>query len=208
MKYYPVYLSLKGHRVLVVGAGEVAFQKLRALLDAGARVHVVSPQALPEIRQLAQDGKIEWSARPYKKTDTAGIRLVIAATPDAILQKKISQEARRRGIWANVVDVPTLCDFIAPAVFGRGDIQIAISTGGAAPALAKYLRRKLESLIGPEYEEFVDVVQKLRPDILKLPKEKRRTLWERIVSDDFFQEIRIGGMAAAESRLRKWVYGR
>jgi precorrin-2 dehydrogenase/sirohydrochlorin ferrochelatase len=208
LKYYPIYLDLKGHRVLLVGAGEVALQKLRSLLDSGARVHVVSPEALPEIRQLAQDGKIEWSARSHKKADMAGVRLVIAATSDAVLQKKIAQEARRRGIWVNVVDTPALCDFIAPAVLGRGDIQIAISTGGAAPTLAKYLRRKLESIIGPEYEEFVKVVQKLRPDILKLPKEKRLSLWERIVSDDFFQEIRTGGIAAAETRLRKWIYGR
>ena len=93
-------------------------------------------------------------------------------------------------------------------MFGRGDIQIAISTGGAAPALAKYLRRKLESIIGPEYEEFVNVVQKLRPDILKLPKARRLSLWERIVSDDFFQDIRTGGMEAAEIRLKKWIYGR
>jgi len=208
LKYYPVYLNLTGHRVLLVGGGAVALQKLRSLLDAGARVHLVSPEALPEIRQLAQDGKIEWSARSYKTADTAGVRLVIAATPDARLQKKIAQAARRRGIWANVVDVPVLCDFIAPAVFGRGDIQIAISTGGAAPALAKYLRRKLESIIGPEYEEFVNVVQRLRPDILKLPKARRLSLWERIVSDDFFQDIRTGGMEAAEIRLKKWIYGR
>jgi precorrin-2 dehydrogenase len=208
LKYYPVYLNLKGHPVLLVGAGEVALQKLRSLLAAGARVHVVSPEALPEIRELARDGKIKWSARPYKMADTVGVRLIIAATNDARLQQKVVQAARRRGIWANVVDVPALCDFIAPAVFGRGDIQIAISTGGAAPALAKHLRRKLESIIGPEYEEFVDVVQKLRPDILKLPEEKRHSLWERIVSDDFFQEIRTGGMAAAETRLKKWIYGR
>jgi precorrin-2 dehydrogenase/sirohydrochlorin ferrochelatase len=208
LKYYPVYLNLKGHRVLLVGAGAVALQKIRPLLTAGARVHVVSPAALPEIRRLAQDAKIEWSARTYKSTDMAGVRLVIAATSDARLQKKIAKEAQGRGIWANVVDVPALCDFIAPAVFGRGDIQIAISTGGAAPALAKYLRRKLESIIGPEYEEFINVVQKLRSDILKLPKEKRHSLWERMVSDDFFQEIRTGGMAAAEVRLRKWIYGR
>ncbi len=205
MNYYPVFLNLKGRRVLVVGAGVVARQKLPQLLSSQARVHVVSPQALPDIRRLARDGKIQWSPRPYKKADTQGVSLVIGATDDPALQKKIVKEAHARGLWVNVVDVPPLCDFIAPAIVNRGDIQIAISTGGAAPALAKYLRRKLEPLIGPEYEEFARIVKTLRPDILKLPKEKRRSLWECLVSDAFFEEIRKRGISRMKSRLKEWI---
>src|SRR5207245_7631864 len=116
-----VYLNLKGRRVLLVGAGPVARQKLPALLACECRVQVVAPEALPEIRDLARDGKIKWSSRPYKKTDVRGASLVIAATADSALQKKIVRDARARGIWANVVDAPALCDFIAPAVVDRGN---------------------------------------------------------------------------------------
>jgi len=208
MKYYPVYLNLKDRRVLLVGAGEIGKQKIHSLLDCQARVHVVAPVALPEIQELARDGKIEWSIRSYKTADTEGTSLIIAATDDPDLQKRIAADARSRGIWVNIVDVPPLCDFIAPAIVARGDIQIAISTGGAAPALAKYLRKKLEPLIGPEYEDFVKVVEKLRPDILKLPKEKRTSLWERMVSDEFFNDIRREGIVKAEARMKEWVYHR
>jgi precorrin-2 dehydrogenase/sirohydrochlorin ferrochelatase len=208
LKHYPVYLNLKGRRVLLVGAGEIARQKLPNLLGGQAQVHVVAPEALPDIQALARDGKIRWSARSYKKADTKGASLVIAATDDSVLQKKIVKDAHARGIWVNIVDVPALCDFIAPAVIGRGDIQIAISTGGAAPALAKYLRRKLEPLIGQEYEEFAQMVKKWRPDILKLPKTKRASFWESVVNDSFFEEIRTGGISAAEIRIKEWIHGR
>ena len=193
--------------MLLVGAGEIARQKLPNLLDCQAQVHVVAPEALPDIQAKARDGKIQWSARSYIKTDMKGASLVIAATNDAVLQKKIVKDAHARGIWVNVVDVPALCDFIAPAVIGRGDIQIAISTGGAAPALAKYLRRKLEPLLGQEYEEFARMVKKWRPDILKLPKDERTTFWQHVVSDSFFDDIRSGGIAAAETRIKEWIHG-
>ncbi len=207
MKYYPVYLNLKDRRVLLVGAGEIGLQKIRPLLECRAHVHVVAPEAHPEIQVLARDGKIEWSARSYETIDLDSAGLVIAATDDPNLQKKIAEEARARGIWVNVVDVPPLCDFIAPAIVSRGDVQIAISTGGAAPALAKYLRKKLEPLIGPEYEEFVSAVEKLRPDILKMPKEKRLSFWECVVSDAFFEEIRREGIQKAEARMKEWIAG-
>ena len=206
LKYYPIYLNLKGRRVLLVGAGPIGLQKLQGLLDCQADIKVVAPEALPEIQQLARDGKIEWCRRSYETPDTDGSSLVIAATDDPELQKKIAGDARGRGIWVNIVDVPPLCDFIAPAIASRGEVQIAISTGGAAPALAKHLRKKIESQIGPEYEEFVKVVEKLRPDILKLAKEKRMAFWDQVVSDAFFEDIRRDGIAKAETRMKEWIY--
>ena len=193
--------------MLLVGAGEIARQKLSNLLDCQAKVHVVAPEAHSDIQALARDGKIQWSARSYKKADTQGASLVIAATDNRVLQKKIVKDAHARGIWVNIVDVPALCDFIAPAVISRGDIQIAISTGGAAPALSKYLRRKLEPLIGEEYEEFAKIVKKWRPDILKLPQDQRVSFWGRVVNDSFLEDIRRGGIAAAESQIKEWIHG-
>lgn len=205
LSYYPVYLNLTERHVLLIGAGTIALQKLSALLEAGAKIHVVAPTALPEIAALARDGKITWSKRSYRTSDLKNISLVIAATDNKRLQQQISKESRARQIWSNVVDVPPLCDFIAPAIVRRGNIQIAISTGGAAPALAKYLRKRLEQSVGPELEAFVTMAQELRPSILKLDKEKRMALWECIVSDGFFEEIKATGAQAARKRLESWI---
>lgn len=200
-----MYLDLRHRSVLLVGAGAVARQKIDALVASEARVHVVSPEGEPEFERLARGGKIKWSRRSYRSSDMKGARLVIAATDDTKLQKRISKEARSRGIWSNVVDVPPLCDFIAPAIVKRGDLQIAISTGGAAPALAKYLRRKIEQVIGPEHEGFVKMVKTLRPRMLKLPKPQRMALWECITSDGFLEDIRRRGLPQARQRLISWI---
>lgn len=191
-----------------MGAGEIGLQKIKAFLDCGAQVHVVSPEALPDIQQYAREGRVRWSVRGYETSDLDGVTLVIAATDDVELQQRIARESRERRIWVNIVDVPPLCDFIAPAIVRRGDIQIAISTGGAAPALAKYLRRKVELVLGPEYADFVRIVKTLRPDILKLPKPQRLGLWECIASDGFLEQIRREGPARAESQLKEWIYGK
>lgn len=206
MRYYPMFLNLKGRAVLLVGAGEIARQKIRALLDGEARVHVVAPEADPEVASLAREGRIRWSKRRYETADLDGVCLVIAATDDAALHPVIAREARDRGLWVNVVDVPPLCDFIAPAVVQRGDLQIAISTGGAAPALAKHLRRKLEPILGEEYVQFVDLVKRYRPQILKLPKARRLSLWECLASDAFLEQIRREGPARAEADLKEWIH--
>jgi precorrin-2 dehydrogenase / sirohydrochlorin ferrochelatase len=202
MKYYPVYLRMDGRRVLLIGAGDVAWQKIPALLESGAKVHVVSPEALPSIDALAHDHKLEWSQRTYQTADLDGAFLVIAATDDPILQQKVAAECRARKIWVNVVDVTPLCDFIAPAIVSQGDVQIAISTGGTAPALAKYLRRKFEPLLGAEFGELANLLQRYRPAILQLPKPRRQALWEAIINDEAIEGMKRDGLASIESRIQ------
>ena len=133
MKYYPVYLNLKGRRVLLIGAGCNRSAEIGILDTAKPVVHVVGSRgsARRSEQSFTRDGKIKWSRRAYRSSDLGEVTLVIAATDDLLLQKRVAAEARSRGIWVNVVDVPPLCDFIAPAIVSRGDIQIAISTGGA-----------------------------------------------------------------------------
>jgi siroheme synthase-like protein len=206
MNYYPVYLNLKNRRVLLVGGGKIGLQKLTNLLRGEASVHLVAPEVLPGIRRLARDGKIKWSARSYKTTDMRGAALAIAATDDSRLQKRIAADARARGVWVNIVDVPALCGFIAPAIVRRGKIQVAISTGGAAPALAKHLRGKMEAVLGPEHAEFAALVEKWRPAILKMPRKARARFWKRAVTDDFMSDIRTHGIARAERRLKGWIH--
>jgi precorrin-2 dehydrogenase/sirohydrochlorin ferrochelatase len=208
MRYYPVYLNLKDKPVLIVGAGEVAFQKMAALLESEARVQVVAPEALHEIEALANEGKLNWARRPYQSTDLEGAALVIAATDDPELQKRVAAEARARGIWVNVVDVTPLCDFIAPAIIARGDLQIAISTGGASPALARFIREKLEPQFGPEYAALTDALQRHRPDILKLPKPRRQAIWEAIINEEFLNRLKREGAAAIEARIQDLLHGK
>jgi precorrin-2 dehydrogenase / sirohydrochlorin ferrochelatase len=207
VRYYPVYLNLKDRRVLIVGGGAVAWQKIPALLESEARVRLVSPEALPDIEELAEAGRLEWIRRPYQTTDLDDAFLVISSTDDPELQKRIAAEARARRIWVNVVDVTPLCDFIAPAIIAQGDLQIAISTGGASPALARFIREKLEPQFGPEYGVITDVLQKHRPEILKLPKERRQEIWGSLINQEFIDHVRREGPASAEARLKELLYG-
>ena len=208
MTYYPIYVNLQGRPVLIVGAGAVARQKISMLLDCAARLRVVAPEALPEIQAWAREGKLTWDATGYEASQLDGVRLVIAATDDEALQKRVAADARARNVWVNVVDVPPLCDFIAPSIVKQGDIQIAVSTGGAAPALSKFIRRKLEPLIGTEYAELVNLVKPARAALLKMPKEKRMAIWDRVVSDDFLRIIKEEGPARARALLDEWMHGK
>jgi precorrin-2 dehydrogenase/sirohydrochlorin ferrochelatase len=162
LKLYPLFLKLKNRDVLLVGAGVVAAQKIKALLACEARVRVVAPKAVPEIQALVSAGRIQWKSRGYKTTDLAGASLVIAATDDPALQKRIARESRGRKILVNCANAASLCDFYSGAIVNRGDIQIAISTGGAAPALAKALRQKIETMLGPEDENLLRRMKRAR----------------------------------------------
>jgi precorrin-2 dehydrogenase/sirohydrochlorin ferrochelatase len=205
VKYYPVYLNLQSRRVLIVGAGEVAWQKIPNLLEVGARVVVVAPEALPAIEQAAEAGRLEWHKRGYQTPDIEGAQLVIAATDDPALQQQVAAEARTRGIWVNVVDVTPLCDFIAPAIVAQGDVQIAISTGGASPALARFIREKLEPQFGPEYGLLAETLQRYRPQILKLPKPRRQAVWEAIINQEFLDRLKREGVQTLETRLKELI---
>ncbi len=135
--YYPVYLNLTGKRCLVFGGGPVAEDKIAKLRDSGATVSVVSPEVTPAIRDAALNGHVEWRSRHYQPGDLEGVFLGIAATNQRKVNQQIFQEAERLGVLLNVVDDPGRCTFIAPSIVQRGSVTLAISTGGASPALAR-----------------------------------------------------------------------
>ncbi|MBI1963183.1 MAG: bifunctional precorrin-2 dehydrogenase/sirohydrochlorin ferrochelatase [Candidatus Rokubacteria bacterium] len=153
--YFPAFLDLRGRRCLVVGGGEIGERKARALVECGARVVVVSPAVTPGLAALAAAGAVELRPRRFRKADTRGATLVIAATGDAVVDGAAQAAARRRRALVNVVDRPAQCDFILPSVLRRGALQIAVSTGGESPALAREIRKRLERLVGPEYAGLV-----------------------------------------------------
>jgi len=151
----PMFLKLEGRRCLVVGAGKVAEGKIASLIESGANVEVVAKHALPTIAQWSDEGRIGIQLRPFSPDDLSGVFLCVVATSLSDLNESIYYEASRRGVLCNVVDVPDLCDFYYPAVVRRGDLQIAVSTNGHSPALAKRLREQLEQQFGPAYAEWV-----------------------------------------------------
>ena len=152
MAYYPVMLDLRGRRVLFVGGGWETEAKVRGLLEAGAEVTLLSPFEHPGLEPLVHSGRISWLRRGYRRGDLAGFRLCFAHPPDRSLNALIAREARERGVWLNAVDDPAHCDFILPAVHRQGDLVIAVSTGGAAPALGVRIKQRLAEEYGPEYE--------------------------------------------------------
>ena len=157
--YYPVFLDVRGRTALVVGGGAVAERKAAGLARAGACVRVVAPAGL---EAQARDGLVDLRRRAFRENDVEGVFLVYAATDDAAVNEAVYAEAEARGVPANVVDDPAHCSFIVPSVVRRGPLQLAVSTSGAAPALAKRLRRELEGRFPEDWAVYVDLLAEVR----------------------------------------------
>ena len=175
MSLYPIFLKLEGHKVLIVGGGLIAEQKIAAVLRSATDVTVVSPQITPRIRLWAHQGRIKYIGLNFRPGMTRGCFLVIAATDSEETNRAVYQEAWESGALANAVDDPGYCDFYAPAVVSRGDFQIAISTGGNSPALSQQVRKQLEQDFGSEYETWMAWLGRIREMMRKvLPRSDRR----------------------------------
>ena len=186
MSLFPMFVKLDGRRCLVIGAGSVGEAKIESLLATAAFVQVVAPKATSKVREWAREGRIQLCLREYAPADLAGVFLVIAATSSRALHNEIYAEAKSRGVLCNTVDEPERCDFYFPAVVRRGDLQIAISTGGLSPALAQRLRKELEEQFGPEWEAWVAQLGRTREELMSLPMppDQRKRLLHRYASLD------------------------
>ena len=187
-KLFPMFLKLGARPCLVVGAGAIAESKIASLLEAGARVRVVAPEATEQVRSWAASKTIEWHQRPFQPADLESMLLVIAATSSTELHERIYKEATQRGVLCNIVDVPALCDFYYPSVVQRGALQIAISTAGQSPALAQRLRKQLEDQFGPEYEEWLAQLGEARDKLRSAnanPEQRKRLLHEDASEEAF-----------------------
>ncbi len=182
-KYYPVNLDLGGRVVLVIGGGKVAERKIESLIACGANVRLVSPEGTARIRAWARKGSIRWAPRSYRPgRDERGAFLVIAATDDARVNRAACRAAKAARTFINVVDVPELCTCTIPAVVRRGDLQIAVSTGGASPAFSRRVREELEQTFGQGYERHLDLLGRLRAPLRELVKDpvSRQDLMTRL----------------------------
>jgi len=173
---FPMFLKLEGKQVLIVGAGKVGEPKIASLLDAGARIRVVTLAASAAVLEWARDGKIELELRAFSPSDLEHTFLAVVATSSGHLNEFVYHEAQRRGVLCNVVDVPDLCDFFYPAVVRRGDLQIAVSTAGQSPSLAQKIRQQLEKQFGSGYGEWVAELGETRKLILASDLDKGRKL--------------------------------
>ena len=176
--FYMACLDVAGRRCVVVGGGAVGLVKAAGLAACGAAVTVVSPELHASFAEL----EVDWVPRRYRAGDLDGAFLVIAATSDRKVNEQVFQDAERLGRLCNVADVPELCNFILPAVHREGPIAIAVSTGGASPALAKRLRSEIAELVTPEHAELAEELRAMRPDV----KERFATYEER---RDYFEEV-------------------
>jgi len=186
MKYLPINLAVDGRPVLVVGGGEVGERKVRALLECGAKVRLVSRELTPGLAELAAAETVEHLGGQYRTEHLSGVDLVFAATDEHELNARVSREAQERGLWINVADQPELCRFIVPAYFRRGDLTIAVSTGGRSPAAAARIKSRLEQEFGPAYGRFLDLMGLVRIRVLAEGRgaKENRTVFRRLADLD------------------------
>jgi precorrin-2 dehydrogenase / sirohydrochlorin ferrochelatase len=205
MSHYPVYLDLKGRSCFVIGGCAMAEEKVKGLVAAGARVTVISPELTLVLSGLVVEGKIDSIARRYRRGDLRNAFLVIVVSQPQSVVQTVWQETRGRNVLVNTVDDVPHCDFIAPSIVRRGDLAVAISTGGRAPALAVRLRQKLERELGPEHARFLEIAGMLRaPLARRWPDfETRKALWYRLVDSDVIHLLRRGSERQAMDRIRE-----
>ncbi len=193
MDFLPIFLNLRHQPCLVVGGGAIAHRKVELLLQAHAKVHVIAPQLNSQFESWLKANHITYSPERFQLTDLAGYRLVIAATDDKAVNAKVSELAQQKGILVNVVDQPELCSFIMPSIIDRSPVQIAISTGGASPVLARLLRTKLETLIPAAYGQLASFVAKCRERVKKqLPMKARKRFWENMLQGPIAEMLLAG----------------
>jgi len=201
---YPVMLELQGRRCVVIGGGAVGEGKARSLLEARAAVTVIAPELTAGLEDLAREGAVTAVRRPYAPGDLEGAFLAIAATDDYATNTRIFDEANERGVLLNAVDDIDHCHFAAPSVIRQGDLIVALSTGGKAPALAKQLRRKLASEFSDEYSTLVDLLGEVRQKALAVRKvdfgEWARR-WERAMDRDLLKMVKEGRIQEAKDLL-------
>ncbi|WP_312475455.1 NAD(P)-binding protein [Neobacillus sp.] len=182
---YPIMLRLEGKKVVVVGGGKVAERKVTGLLETGARVMMISPEATDELKRLADEGKLDWQQRLFSQDDLKDAFLIFVATNDTTLNQQIKDSAGRQLV--TFANDPDGSDFHLPSYFQRGRLSIAVATGGASPMLARKIREQLEQQFDETYEEYLDFLFSKRQWILQEVADAtlKRKLLTAIVSPEF-----------------------
>ncbi|GAB6097131.1 bifunctional precorrin-2 dehydrogenase/sirohydrochlorin ferrochelatase [Desulfatiferula olefinivorans] len=203
MNHYPIFLTIRNRPCLIIGGGAVGTRKATTLIRCGARVTVLSPDTTEELAELVRAGQVTLISRPYTSDDLDGILLVFCATNDRDLNRRIAADAEIKGVLCNVADIPDASSFIVPSVVSRGDLTLAVSTGGASPAFAKKLRRDLERQFGEEYAVFLALMGRIRKKLLTDRHDPRghKVLFERLIDGGLLDNLKTGDADAVRSLL-------
>ncbi|WP_444944399.1 siroheme synthase CysG [Microbulbifer sp. ZKSA006] len=209
MRYLPLAFDVKDYPCLIVGGGSIATRKARLLRKAGARLLVVSPQITDELQQMVADSAGEWFQAAYSSEHLQKVGLVVAASDSESVNAQVSVDAQAQRLPVNAVDAPELCTFTFPAIVERGDLSIGISSGGAAPVLARRIRAQLEALLSPGLGPLVTLAARMRDRVkAALPESRRKNFWEWVFAGPVANRMEAGQSADAErvlvDALRDW----
>jgi precorrin-2 dehydrogenase/sirohydrochlorin ferrochelatase len=201
MGYYPVFLEMKDRRCVVIGGGTVAERRVEGLVAVGANVTVISPAITDRLRNRLTQGAIRHVAREYRTGDRAGYDLVFVATDNSEINAAVAAEAPSLRIWVNSADDPDHCDFILPAVIRRGDLAVAVSTGGVSPAATRAIREELDEYFIVNYAIFVQIAGEVRRELREKSVAPSAEAWNRALRGDFRRLIREGKTMQAKALL-------
>ena len=199
MRTHPVFLRLDGRRCVVIGGDETAAVKARACIDAGGDVTVIAPTLIPDLARTVAAGGVRQLARAYRAGDLAGAFLAYASTRDPELVERLRAEAERERVLLNVADLPDACTFIAPAVLARGELQVAVGTGGASPGLASRVRTEIAGVVGPEYGTLAAILGAVRGLLPAGPE--RVAVLGRLLDSPLLDLVRRGRRAEIDALL-------
>lgn len=192
-KYYPIYLDIENKPVLIVGGGTVALRKVETLLEYGALVKVVSPQIIPELQDMVSKQKCEWIPREYAGEDIKDSLLVFSCTEKEEVNAQVARDAKAINVSINVVDDPDKCSFIVPSIMTRGDLTIAVSTGGSSPIVARQIRQELEEFYGDEIRLYLDLLRFWRQEAKQyLSPEKRAQFFNKVTDGEVLNCLKQG----------------
>jgi precorrin-2 dehydrogenase len=201
MGYYPVLLDLAGRRCVMVGGGIIAGRRVDGLLTAGARVTVISPRLTRTLAARAAEGRIDHEAREYRDGDLDGADLAFVATDAGEVNAAVAREARARGVWINAADDPARCTFILPALVRRGDLTVAVATGGSSPALARAIREELETYLTDDYATLAAIAAEARREVRAAGRPVTADAWRRALGPEIRRLIVERGRDDAKQRL-------
>ncbi len=201
MGYYPIFVEMKDRPCVVVGGGVVAERKVETLLNAGAAVTVISPSLTGPLQSRVAAGNVRTIGREYLPGDLIGYEMAFVATDDKKVNPVVAQEARERGVWINAADDPSHCDFILPSVLQRGDLVVAVATGGSSPALSRAIREELESYFTKDYAELTEVAAEVRRELSQRSVSPGAKAWRQALGKGFRQLIAEGKREQAKAHL-------
>lgn len=203
MGYYPIFLDLAQRPCLVIGGGSVAGRKVEGLLQVGAAVTVISPILTERLDGWVKEGRVRYEARRYQTGDLAGCQLAFVATDDPQVNAAVCEEGRERGVWVNAVDDPAHCDFIVPSVLRRGELVVAVATGGSSPALSRAIREQLEAYFTEDYGTLAEIVGEVRRELRERSSFPSAETWHKALDGELRRLIAEKRHKEAKDHLLK-----